>query len=56
MTLEEAQKIVGNQPTWALKNMNQALLMMTLLNSAEDVTRLEAARIVLKDRRKRGLA
>ena len=56
MTLEEAQKIVGNQPTYALKNMGKALQMMTWLNSAEDVTRLEAARVVLKDRRRRGLA
>ena len=56
MTLEEAQKIVGNQPTWALANMVKALQMLTLLNSAEDVTRLEAARVVLKDRRRRGLA
>jgi hypothetical protein len=56
MTLEEAKNITGNQPTYALKNMVKALQMMTLLNSAEDVTRLEAARIVLKDRRRRGLA
>ena len=56
MTLEEAQKIVGNQPAWALTNMVKALQMMTWRNTAEDERRLEAARIVLKDRRRRGLA
>jgi hypothetical protein len=27
MTLEEAKKIVGNQPKWAVKNMVKALSM-----------------------------
>jgi hypothetical protein len=30
MTIEEAKKIVGNQPTWALKNMVKALNMLPL--------------------------
>jgi hypothetical protein len=51
MTLEEAKKIVGNQPTWALKNMVKALNMLPWLNTAEDKERLVAAKIVLKDRK-----
>lgn len=51
MTIEEAKKIVGNQPTWALKNMVKALKMLPALNTAEDEVRLEAAKIVLKSRR-----
>jgi hypothetical protein len=51
MTLEQAKKIVGNQPTWALKNMVKALQMLPRLNTAEDEIRLIAAKIVLKDRK-----
>jgi hypothetical protein len=51
MNLIEAKKIVGNQPAWALKNMVKALNMMTWKNTPEDWQRLEAAKIVLKDRK-----
>jgi hypothetical protein len=51
MTIEEAKKIVGNQPTWALKNMVKALKMLPALNTAEDELNLQAAKIVLKDRK-----
>jgi len=51
MNLIEAKKIVGNQPTWALKNMVKALKMLPLLNTEEDEQRLIAAKIVLKDRK-----
>lgn len=50
MTIEEAKKIVGNQPTWALKNMVKALKMLPALNTAEDEERLVAAKVVLKSR------
>jgi len=50
MTIEEAKKIVGNQPTWALKNMVKALKMLPALNTAEDELNLEAAKVVLKSR------
>jgi len=53
MNLIEAKKIVGNQPTWALKNMVKALKMLPLLNTAEDELNLQAAKIVLKDRNKK---
>jgi hypothetical protein len=51
MKLEEAKKIVGNQPTWALKNMVKALQMLPWRNTAEDEQRLLAAKIVLKERK-----
>jgi hypothetical protein len=51
MTIEEAKKIVGNQPTWALKNIIKALQMLPWRNTAEDEQRLLAAKIVLKDRK-----
>ena len=51
MTIEEAKKIVGNQPSWALKNMVKALTMLPWLNTAEDELRLEAAKVVLKSRK-----
>lgn len=51
MTIDQAKKIVGNQPTWALKNMVKALNMLPWLNTAEDEERLVAAKIVLKDRK-----
>ena len=51
MTLEQAKKIVGNQPNWALKNMVKALKMMPILNTAQDEERLAAALVVLKSRK-----
>ena len=53
MTLDQAKKIVGNQPRWALKNMVVALNLMPRLNTKEDNQRLQAAKIVLKQRRHR---
>ena len=51
MTLDQAKQLVGNQPTWALKNMVKALKMLPALNTAEDELNLQAAKIVLKDRK-----
>jgi hypothetical protein len=53
LTLIEAKKIVGNQPTWALKNMVKALQLpiSTFLNTEEDKLRLVAAKVVLKSRK-----
>ena len=53
MTLEEAKKLVGNQPTWALKNMKKALETMPFFNTPDDIENLEAVKVVLKDRRKK---
>jgi hypothetical protein len=51
MTIEEAREIVGNQPTWALKNMVKALKMLPLMNTAQDEQRLSAAVMVIKSRK-----
>lgn len=48
MTQEEANKIIGNQPTFAVRNMVRALQLMPWLNTAEDKQRLEAGKIWLK--------
>ncbi len=42
MTRAEARAVVGNQPTWALRNMALALQMLPRLNTAEDWRRLRA--------------
>lgn len=51
MTLDDAKRIVGNQPAWALQNMVKALQMLPWLNTADDELRLKAAHMVLKARR-----
>ena len=52
MTLQEAKKIVGNQPRWAIKNMVKALSMLSLLNTPEENERLAAGKLVLKSKGK----
>jgi len=51
MTLDQAKEIVGNQPSWALRNMVRALKMFPLMNTAQDEERLAAAVMVLKSRK-----
>ena len=51
MTLAEAEKIVGRQPTWAIANRVKALQMHPWLNTEEEEARLYAARMVLRNRR-----
>tara|TARA_B100000242_G_C42749314_1_gene349374 strand:- start:423 stop:590 length:168 start_codon:yes stop_codon:yes gene_type:complete len=53
MTKEQAWKIIGNQPKYAIKNMIKALNMLPLLNTDEDKLRLEAAKICLKTKNPR---
>ena len=53
MNIIEAKQRIGNQPTWALKNMVKALKMLPALNTAEDELNLEAAKVVLKERNKK---
>lgn len=48
MTRIEAKKIIGNQPTWALRNMRRALESMTSLNTPEECKRLEACYTLAK--------
>tara|TARA_R100001143_G_scaffold61793_1_gene63470 strand:- start:701 stop:907 length:207 start_codon:yes stop_codon:yes gene_type:complete len=47
MTLDQAQKIVGNQPMWAIKNMVKALSMCKWLNTPDEELRLQAAKVVI---------
>ena len=42
MTRNEAKKIVGNQPKWALRNMARALTMLSWQNTPEETQRLAA--------------
>jgi hypothetical protein len=51
MTLDQAKEIVGNQPTWALRNMVKALKMLPLMNTAQDEKRLAAAVMIIKSRK-----
>ena len=50
MDLKEAKRLIGNQPTFAIRNMVKALQMLTWLNDADDWQRLEAGKVVLKSR------
>lgn len=48
MTYEQAKKIIGNQPRWAVRNMVKALSMHAWHNTKEEKTRLKAGKVVLK--------
>lgn len=54
MTYEEAKRIVGNQPSWALRNMVKALKIHSWLNTEDDKQRLKAAQVVLRHERRGG--
>jgi hypothetical protein len=53
MTTEQAWKIVGNQPTWAIRNMVMALSMCPSLNTSVEDERLIAGRIALRTKNPR---
>ena len=48
MEYHEAKKIMGNQPTRAIKNMVKALKLHPWLNTESDKERLQAGKIVLE--------
>lgn len=50
MDLKEAKEIVGNRASWELVNMKKALSMCPMLNTEEENKRLEASKIVLRER------
>ena len=54
MSKQEALKILGNQPNWAIKNMKKALSMCTWLNTEEETKRLEACNVLLSIRKEKG--
>jgi len=49
MTVKQAWAIIGNQPTWAIRNMIKALELLPALNTAQDNERLAAAKIAIKN-------
>ncbi len=51
MTYERARALVGNQPTYALRNMVRALDMLPYLNTDADRERQTAARVILASRK-----
>lgn len=53
MTIDQASRIVGNQPLWCIRNMKKALELMPWANTMEEWQRLEAATIVLKNARRK---
>ena len=48
MNYEQAKKIIGNQPKYAIKNMVKALKMCRFLNTSDDELRLQAGIVYLK--------
>ena len=48
MLMNDARKIVGNQPMYAIKNMHKALSLHSWLNTPEENKRLKACKIILK--------
>lgn len=53
MTLEQAKQLVGNQSTHSLLNMKRALELpiSKWLNTAEDLERLQAVKVILRERK-----
>jgi hypothetical protein len=49
MSVEQAWRIVGNQPIWAIRNMVRALSMMSAFNTPAEDLRLAAGKICLKN-------
>jgi hypothetical protein len=52
MSYEQAKKIIGNQPKYAVQNMVKALKMCRFLNTVDDELRLQAGIIYLKGNKK----
>jgi hypothetical protein len=53
MTTEQAWKIVGNQPKWAIRDMVMVLSMCPSLNTSAENERLIAGRIALRTKNPR---
>ena len=52
MTIEQAKKILGRQPRWAIKNMKRALSLHPWLNTAAENQRLEAAKVIFNSKKR----
>ena len=54
MDVDQAKKLLGNRPDWELKNMIRALQILGgFLNTPEDNNRLQAAKVLLKEKRRK---
>jgi hypothetical protein len=51
MSKEKARTILGDRATWELKNMKKALSSFPILNTKEENERLEAVKVMLKERK-----
>lgn len=51
MSKMKAREILGDRATWELKNMKKALSSFPILNSEEENERLEAVKVMLKERK-----
>lgn len=51
MNLQEARELLGNRAIWELINMRKALTFLGALNTLKEDKRLEAVKILLKQRR-----
>jgi hypothetical protein len=56
MNARRAVQLVGDQPMWAIRNMVKALSSLSLLNSAEENERLEAAKWAIANQREFSIA
>jgi hypothetical protein len=52
MSKDKAREILGDRATWELKNMKKALSSFPILNTEEENKRLEAVKVMLKERSK----
>lgn len=51
MSKTEAKEILGDRATWELENMKRALSSFPILNTAEENKRLEAVKVMLKEKK-----
>jgi hypothetical protein len=53
MTLEQARDIIGNRDRREVQAMARALSMLQILNTPQENQRLKAARVILRQARKK---
>ncbi|MEK6880127.1 MAG: hypothetical protein AABY22_10985 [Nanoarchaeota archaeon] len=53
MSIKQAMDILGNRADWELVRMKKALSKLPTLNTPEENERLEAVKVLLKNRKKR---
>ena len=48
--IDESWQIIGNQPLYAIKNMDKALSMFEMFNTKSENLRLKACKIILQSK------